>query len=299
MNKKVEIISVLNVAIILLAVIVTICGICSFNTGFSYNVVNQYGESIKMWGAGVYAHDSFFKTPIFIGSDFTILFVILPLAVISFVKMRVKPKLELYIQNLSVMCLLLYYSASIAFGVTYNYLHLVYMALFGACFYCVCFLFAKLNSVQRNQQKMCEYKIPMGVKTFLIISGIALFVAWLPDVITSLLNGTSLDLIEVYTTEITYILDMGIISPLMFLTLYLTDKGSFMGYVLLRMIFKVCIGIGIMLPIQSAFQIMAGINIPIPALVTKAMIFVILGGFAAFFEYRLKRNTTYIESSVF
>lgn len=294
MNKKVEIISVLNIVIILLSAIVTICGICSFHTEFSYNTVNQYGESIKMWGAGVYSHDSFFKAPIFIGSDFTILIVILPLAVITFVKMRVKSELELYIQNLAVMSLLLYYSASIAFGVTYNYLHLLYMALFGACFYCVCFLFAKLNAVQINQ-KMCEYNIPKGVKTYLIISGIALFVAWLPDIITSFFNGTSLDLIEVYTTEITYVLDMGIISPLMFVTLHLTNQGSFKGYVLLRMILKVCIGIGIMLPIQTAFQMMARIHIPIPALITKVMIFVILALCAAFFEHQLKQKTRYIK----
>lgn len=43
------------------------------------------------------------------------------------------------------------------------------------------------------------------MKAFLIVTGISLFVAWLPDIITSIKNGTSLDLIEVYTTEITYI----------------------------------------------------------------------------------------------
>lgn len=295
MNKKVEIISVLNVVIILLSAIVTICGICSFHTEFSYNTVNQYGQSIKMWGAGVYSHDSFFKAPIFIGSDFTILIFILPFAVLTFVKMQLKPKLELYIQNLAVMSLLLYYSASIAFGVTYNHLHLLYIALFGACFYCVCFLFAKLNAAQINQEKVCEYNIPKGVKTYLVILGVALFVAWLPDIITSLFNGTSLDLIEVYTTEITYVLDMGVISPLMFLILHLTNQGSFIGFVLLRIILKVCIGIGIMLPIQTAFQMMAGISIPIPALVTKVLIFVMLALFAAFFEHQLKRETKYIK----
>lgn len=295
MNRKVEIISVLNVVIILLSAIVTICGICAFHTGFSYNTVNQYGESIKMWGAGIYAHDSYFKAPIFIGSDFTILIFILPLAIITFAKMHLKPNLERYIQNIAVLCLLLYYSASIAFGVTYNHLHLLYIGLFGACFYCVCFLLAKLNTVEINQKKICEYHISKGVKGYLVISGIALFAAWLPDIITSLMNGTSLDLIEVYTTEITYVLDMGIISPLMFLTLHLTNKGRFIGYVLLRMILKVCMGIGIMLPIQTIFQIMAGISIPIPALITKMLIFVILALFAAIFEHQLKRKTRYIK----
>ena len=93
------------------------------------------------------------------------------------------------------------------------------------------------------------------MKAFLIVTGVSLFVAWLPDIIASIKNGTSLDLIEVYTTEITYVLDMGIISPLMFITYYLIRQENFMGYVFLRMIFKICMCIGIMLPIQTVFQL--------------------------------------------
>ena len=104
---------------------------------------------------------------------------------------------------------------------------------------------------------------------------------------------TSLELIEVYTTEITYVLDMGIISPMMLLTYYLAEHANFIGYVLLRMIFKVCMGVGIMLPIQSVFQLLAGITIPLPALVTKVLIFVMLAVFAAIFECRLKHETEY------
>lgn len=293
MNKSIRSISVLNSFIILLSVIVTVCGIGSFYTGYSHETVNQYGEIIKMWGAGIYANDSYFKTPIFIGSDFTILVAVLPLAVITFLKMRVRPVAENYIQYLGFMSLLLYYSASIAFGVTYNRLHLLYIALFGASFYCVGLLFVKLYAIQCNQKEVCRYHISNGIKAYLLIAGIALFAAWLPDIITSLVNGTSLNLIEVYTTEITNVLDMGIISPLMFLTWYLLNRGSFMGYVLLRMILKVCIGIGIMLPVQSAFQMMAGISVPIPVLITKVLIFVMLSLFAVIFDHRLKRETRY------
>lgn len=293
MNKTDRSFIILNIVIISLAAIITIFGLCSFQLGQTYETINQYGESIHMWGAGLYAHDSFFKTPIFIGTDFTILFFILPLTITIFLKMHLKPTIENYITNLGVMCLLFYYSTSIAFGVTYNNLHLLYIALFGSCFYCVCFLFAKLYAIQCNQKEVCQYHVTKGMKVFLILSGIALFVAWLPDIITSLMNSTSLDLIEVYTTEITYVLDMGIISPLMFLILFLINKRSFMGYVLLRMILKVCAGIGIMLPIQTVFQMMAGISIPLPALLSKVLIFVILAMFAVIFEYRLKRDTKY------
>ena len=39
----------LNIIIILLLLIITICGISSFDTSYSYEIVNQYGENIQMW----------------------------------------------------------------------------------------------------------------------------------------------------------------------------------------------------------------------------------------------------------
>mgnify|MGYP002514502582 CR=1 FL=1 len=51
--------------------------------------------------------------------------------------------------------------------------------------------------------------------------------------------------------------------------------------------------VGIMLPLQTVFQLMAGISVPIPALCTKVLIFVMLAGFALYFEHKLKKNTIY------
>lgn len=78
MNDVKPIYKSLNILLLLLTLLVTICGVCSFNTVHACNAINQYGETIKMWGAGIYAHDSYFKAPIFIGSDFTILVFVIP-----------------------------------------------------------------------------------------------------------------------------------------------------------------------------------------------------------------------------
>lgn len=291
--KKNTIFTVLNLLIIFLLLIITIGGLCSFDTAHSYDITNQYGNTVKIWGSGIYAYDSYFKASIFIGSDFTILVFIVPLFVYTLQKMRKEQTIEYYIRCFSVLCLLLYYSASLAFGVTYNDFHLLYIALFGICFYNVGLLFVKLYTVNIGRKKVCSYSVSKGMKAFLILSGVSLFAAWLPDIVMSLLNDTSLELIEVYTTEITYVLDMAIISPLMIITFCMLKKKSFIGYTFLRMIFKVCIGVGIMLPIQTIFQLAAGIKIPIPAIISKVLIFVLLAFFAAFFEYQLKRNTYY------
>lgn len=291
--KKDTILSVSFIITILLLLIITICGICSFDKTHSYQIINQYGNNVKIWGAGIYAHDSYFKAPIFIGSDLTILISVIPLAIVSFWKIKREESIEHYIRSFGVLSVLLYYSASLVFGVTYNNLHLLYIALFGICFYSVGVLFARLHTISVWHKEICAYPFTKGMKVFLLTAGIALFAAWLPDIITSIINGTSLELIEVYTTEITYVLDMGIVSPFIIITFCLLKRKNFMGYVFLRMSLQVCIVIGIMLPVQTLFQLLAGITIPLPALITKVLTFVMLALSAAFFDYYIKRETCY------
>ncbi len=289
MNEKNNTLIVLNIVTILLVMVVTITGILSFDPGQSYYAMNQYGESIRIWGSGIYSHDSFFKAPIHIGTDITVLFVVVPLTLCSFTKYRKEQSVERYIQNFGYISLLLYYSACLAFGVTYNRLHLVYILLFSTCLFSVNILLAFFYITENEEKRRVNSFFTKGMKVFLILSGFSLFVAWLPDIIPTLINDSPLALIEVYTTEPTYVLDMGIISPLIFITYYLCKKEKFIGYVLFRMILIVCQIIGIILMLQTVFQILAGIELPIPALITKDFTFIILTSFALYFDRKLRK----------
>ena len=294
MKDTKKLLGILNIITAVLLLAATVCGVLSFSTAHTFETVNQYGDTVKMWGYGIYKHDSFFKAPLYIGTDLTILALVLPLSAAAFVKARRQPSLENHIECFGNLAILLYYGASLSFSITYNKLHLVYIALFSVCLFSLCMLMGKFHTAAASQQKVCSFKVTNGIKVFLILSGISLFVAWLPDIITSLAKGRSLELIEVYTTEVTYVLDMGIISPLMFIAFFLVRKDSFIGYVLLRMILKVGKYIGIILPVQTVFQLLAGIDLPVPALITKVGIFVALAAFAAYFERKIKKDTQYI-----
>lgn len=276
------------VTIVTLAV-VTIAGIISFNTENSYLVTNQYGQQVQMYGSGIYANDSYFRAPIFIGSDFTMLIIVLPLlvgALIHNIKKRtIKTKLFL----VSILSVVLYYATSISFGVTYNVFHLLYIALISSAIFGLFTTIRGINLIQL--QKAQTWELPSkGISVFLILSGLALFIAWLPDIIPTIISGTTLPLIEVYTTEITYVLDMGIISPMIFLCLYLLKNKDGLGHVLLTITLMLCGIMGIMLPVQTAFQLLAGIEIPVPVLVTKVGIFVLLAVFAIYFNQKMLRN---------
>lgn len=168
---------------------------------------------------------------------------------------------------------MLYYAVSLAFGAKYNFCHLLYIAFFSLCLFA--FIFSLRQAVPSNA--IPDVKLPYKCAyVFLIVSGLALFVAWLPDIFGAITQNRPIALIENYTTEITYVLDMGIISPLCILTLVMLYKRKAVGYPLLIMIFTVCGIVGIMVCVQTVFQLNAGIDIPVSELITKVGIFVIL-----------------------
>ena len=206
MNKKKDFLAIVTV---ICMCITTICGILSMNFEYAHDFVNQYGHTVKIFGYGIYANDSYFKAPISIGTDFCILFVLVPMFLYTYMQYQKKADMISEIKLISVYAVAFYYAASIAFGVTYNQIFLIYVLLF------TCSLFGMFSHIRSVNvgQKITATK---GLQAFLIISGIALIVAWLPDIISAMLKGGTLPLIGVYTTEITYVLDMGVISPMCF-----------------------------------------------------------------------------------
>lgn len=287
--KRLKGTDLLGILTVLLLTVITITGLLSFDTTRSYFITNQFGSEVRLFGSGIYARDSFFRAPIFIGSDFTMLFLVAPaMALALFHEINKRTiKTRLFLTALS--SVVFYYAMSIAFGVSYNQYQLFYIALFSCSLFLMVSLMIGIDTSALHYNT--SWNLPSkGVRTFLIFSGISLFIAWLPDIIPTLISGTSLPLIEVYTTEITYVLDMGIISPLMFICLKLLRKKRGLGIVIFSILLTLCVIVGVMLPIQTAFQMMAGIEIPIPVLVTKVGIFVLLSAFAAYFEIKLFKS---------
>jgi hypothetical protein len=289
MKSNNKILYTLAFVILILSSIITALGVFYSNGGKSFEVMNQYGDVVKMYGDGIYAHDSYFRAPIFRGTDFSILILAIPLLIITTLMNMKKNTLKRRLVLTSVIFIFTYYSVSIVFGVNYNSLHLLYTALFSASFFALIIAMTGLNykEVEKSITKKLPYK---GIYIFLALIGVALFAAWLPDIISAMIANSSLALIEVYTTEITYVLDMGIISPMALICLYLVTKRNGMGFVLLHMLLSICMIIGVMLPIQTIFQVTAGIVIPLPVLITKVGSFVVLAIFAVYFNFRMIRS---------
>lgn len=113
MNKKNDIWAIVTM---ICMCVTTICGILSMKFDYAHDFINQYGHTVKIFGYGIYANDSYFKAPISIGTDFCILSVLVPLFFYTYLQYRKKADMISEIKLISVYAVAFYYAASIAFG---------------------------------------------------------------------------------------------------------------------------------------------------------------------------------------
>jgi hypothetical protein len=284
MNK---VFHVLSIFIIVLVIISSGFGLFYESDGQSFDFLNQYGDTVRIYGDGIYKNDSYFMAHIFKGTDFMALFLALPLMIFALIMDIKNNTIRTKLFLTAIIVYFLYYSVSYSMGVIYNVLHLVYLALFSCTLYAsiLGYGFLKTYSIKISAKIYTN-----GLKIFLVLCGLSLFVAWLPDIIVSLIGKKSPGLIEIYTTQITYVLDMAIISPLIFICLYNLGKNNYIGYILLGIILNMLSLVGIMVILQTVFQNRAGIELPIEATITKAGIFVLLAIIAMYYEVKLFKN---------
>ncbi len=73
----------------------------------------------------------------------------------------------------------------------------------------------------------------------------------------------------------------------MFVCVYLMNRKDVFGIVLFAVILTLFAVIGAMFPLQTVYQTLAGIETPIPVLVIKGGVFVVLAVFAIYFDIKL------------
>ncbi len=279
----------LSFIIALLTLVVSGAGLFWTDGGEPFTVTSLYGNKIELFGNGIYKNDNAFLAPIFRGTDCVTFFISVPLLLLFIYLDKKQQSFKSLLRLNSFLFVIFYYAVNLAFGVIFNELHLVYTLLLSICF------FTELICIHVLKEKYekdfsTTFKATLGFKTFVIISGIMLFAAWLPDIISAHISDKPLSYLENYTTSVTYILDMGFISPLLFLTLYLLKKHIFYGVSLLSMLLSLSMMIGIILPFQTWFQLQSGIDISLPELITKVIVFIVLSVFAIYFNRKLYKS---------
>jgi hypothetical protein len=259
------------------------------NGGSPFSFTTLHGQTVQMYGQGIYSFDTYFKAPIFRGTDAVTIFLSIPLLVFASVLYR-RGSLRGQIFLTGMLACFLYNSASVALGTAYNNLFLVYTIYFSTSLFAFILAYQSID-LQALAARMKPGLPHRGLAALLFVSGVALLFAWLTDIVSALLLGKVPDIAS-YTTEITYVLDLGIIVPLLFLSGILLLRRAPVSYLLAPILIIMLAVIGVIIASQTIAQSLAGITLSTGQFIGKAGTFMLLCLFAIGLMVRFFRNVT-------
>lgn len=272
-----------------LSIVAALCAIVSSGVGvfFTYGgmprrVSNIYGQQVTLYGDGLYANDSILKAATTKGTDLVIIIVALLLLVSI---LFFKDKKAGAVLRTGLLSILLYASTCVAVGVNFNRFFLIYVLQFGSSMFAFISSLKYITNTELYDKRIYE-KCMVGTGVFLIISGCSVL-AWLMFVLPAILTGRPMETIEIYTTEPTFVIDLGIILPVALFCGIMLIRKKKIGYRLAPVLLTLLTGVGACVAFQTAVQKTVGIHLPTGQFFGLVISFVILGAVAAMLNGRL------------
>lgn len=257
--KNQKSISFLVLFIALFSIVATSLAIFSRQGPGAYDYESIFGETISIYGKGLYQHDSVAMASQAIAQDYVTLFLGVPLLVISLF-LTGKGLLRGRLLLTGTLGYFLYTYASYSFLSMYNSLFLVYVFLMSASFFA--FTLALMSFNIPMLPKQFDIKLPIKfIGGFLILVSFMFGMMWLGKIVPPIFNGTHPDGLEHYTTLIIQALDLGFIVPVGFLAGILLIRRKPFGYLLAAVITMKDVTLLTALTAMVFLQIKAGIDI--------------------------------------
>ena len=283
----------LSILVALLAGVYATVGLFSQGGDGPFTFTTLHGRTTEMYGLGIYRNDSAFKAPILRGTDAVTLFVCVPaLLVAIFLYRRDSLRGGLFLT--SMLAYFLYNSASLGFGAAYNELLLVYIASFSSSLFA--FILACTSIDLDTLAERTSSKFPRrGVAIFLFFAGLSL-VVWILDILGALVDGTFPINLGPYTTEATYVIDLGVILPTAYLAGILVLRHKPLGTLLASILITVNVSIGLVVASQSLMQALDGIILSPTEYAAYVAPFVTLSIVATWIIVLIFRNISDLES---
>jgi hypothetical protein len=286
MNKRnLDLKSLLLAGSILISALI---GILYTYGGTSFEVTNIYGDTVEIYGDGIYAYNSILNVSSRLGADVT--GIIGAIILISLCIWKSKP-LWAEILKTSIIIYLTYYAALLVFGLSMNRLYFLYAFCFGigifTSFISVKDLFSMIEIPTSLRKK--SYK---GTAVFLIITGILVALIWISCILPVTINGEFGSLLGIQTNEATYGIDFGITCPLLIICGRWILKKKDIGYKTAPLLLNMLAYIALLVIIQRAYCLKLGVEVPMQALIILIISFVILGVIAFCLSINLVRKLT-------
>ena len=233
-------------------------GIGLFSTGGDgpFEFTSLHGQTVEIYGQGIYRNDASFRAPIFRGTDAVTLFVCVPVLLLAIAWYR-RGSLRGGLLLTSMLAYFLYNSVSLGFGAAYNNILLLYIASFSVSFFALVTAFQCIDLdvlAARTSPKLPR----VWLAVFLCLAGLSVMV-WLMDILAALASDGVPPNLGPYSTEATYVLDLGLILPTAYLAAFLVLRRSPWGTLLASILITVNITIGLVVASQSIMQALDGI----------------------------------------
>lgn len=233
-------------------------GLIYQNGGSSFSFTTLYGQSVQIYGQGLYRYDIPLTAVGYRAADAVTLVLALPLLIISLLLYR-RGQFRGGLLLTGVLAYFLYTYGSMAFGAAYNPLFLVYVVLFSASLFALVLSLMSFD-VPELPAHFSTGLPRRGIGVFLIISGVILALVWLAlSTIPALLASTVPLEVASYTTFITGVVDIGIVSPVLIVSGALLLRNIPLGYLLSSTMLVFTVTLGMSLLAAGIAQLVTGV----------------------------------------
>lgn len=277
----------LSSLVAVLALFATVVGLFSQGGPGEFPVKTVRGQTVHMFGHGIYRYDTLFQSGINQGTDVVVLILGVPVLVLSTLLYH-RGSIRGGLLLTSVLAFFLYVYSNVVLGTAYNNLFLVYVALFSAS------LFALALTVRSIDLEILTPRfsphLPRRVPAiFMFTAGVVTAIIWLLDMLGTLIQGQPPKHLDSYTTMVTYALDLAIITPACILTGFLLLRRSPAGYLMAFALLGIIVLLVPSIIAQTLGQLIVGVSLTPGEIVGPVVGFVILGLIAVRLEVSLLR----------
>lgn len=212
-NKKT--ITLFTIVITVLAFLCTMIGIYSIYLRNEFDFITIYGETVKIYGGGIYGYHTTAQVYQVIPHDFVTLVLALPALVISLIYTR-KGSLKARLFFAGVTLYFLFSYTIYSFYAMYNKLFICYIAIMGLSFYTLYLTLKGIDALKVKDLFSIGYPHKL-VGGFLIFVSTLMTLFWLKPISATIFSGSipAADLGQ-STTLVVYAIDLGFILPLAF-----------------------------------------------------------------------------------
>lgn len=223
-------VSILVIIIIILSIFATSYAIFSNQGQGQYEYQSLFGETVSIYGKGLYQHDSVSMAAQAIAQDYVTLFLGIPLLLISTYLYR-KGLLKGSLLLTGTLGYFLYTYTSYSFLSMYNSMFLIYVALMSASFFA--FTLMMMYFDVKNLPLFFSKKTPVRfIGGFILFVSFVFGIMWTGKLGFPLMNNTPPANLQHYTTFVIQALDLGFVVPVGLLAGILLIMRKPFGYLL-------------------------------------------------------------------